>query len=135
MNKFFKKIKINLNFYLILILFLILCKSTDAFRKSYYIVYEDINIRQQNAYDFCDYTGNGYVFYIKKKYNITKTPIIKNYFRVPNQNWIFNNLYNDIDKTKIILLNQTDEIQIKASIGEFRVIDSFQNRCFFLEKI
>ena len=135
MYKFLKKKKINLNFLLILILFLILCKSTDAFRKSYYIVYEDINIRQQKAYDFCDYTDNGYIFYIKKKFNIKKTPIIKNNFRVPNQNWIFYNLDNEIDKNKLILLNQTDQKKIKSNLSKFKIVDSYENRCFFLEKI
>ena len=135
MSKFYKKLKINFNFLLIFILFLILCKSIDAFKKFYKIVKEEINIRQLNAYDFCDYTGSGYVFYIKEKFDIKKTPIIKNNFRIPNQSWIFNNLNNEIDKTKIILLNQLDEKQIKANLDEFKIIDSFQNRCFFLEKI
>ena len=135
MYKFLKKIKINLNIFLILILFLILCKSTDTFRKFYNIAYEDLNIRQQNAYDFCDYTGNGYIFYIKKKFNIKKTPIIKNNFKVPNQNWIFYNLDNEIDKNKLILLNQTDQKKIKSNLSKFKIVDSYENRCFFLEKI
>ena len=135
MYKFLKKIKINLNIFLILILFLILCKSTDIFRKFYNIAHEDLNIRQQNAYDFCDYTGNGYIFYIKKKFNIKKTPIIKNNFKVPNQNWIFYNLDNEIDKNKLILLNQTDQKKIKSNLSKFKIVDSYENRCFFLEKI
>ena len=135
MYKFLKKININLNIFLILILFLILCKSTDIFRKFYNIAHEDLNIRQQNAYDFCDYTGNGYIFYIKKKFNIKKTPIIKNNFKVPNQNWIFYNLDNEIDKNKLILLNQADEKKLKSNLSKFKIVDSFQNRCFFLEKI
>lgn len=135
MYKFLKKIKINLNIFLILILFLILCKSTDTFRKFYNIAHEDLNIRQQNAYDFCDYTGNGYIFYIKKKFNIKKTPIIKNNFKVPNQNWIFYNLDNEIDKNKLILLNQTDQKKIKSNLSKFKIVDSYENRCFFLEKI
>ena len=135
MYKFLKKININLNIFLILILFLILCKSTDIFRKFYNIAHEDLNIRQQNAYDFCDYTGNGYIFYIKKKFNIKKTPIIKNNFKVPNQNWIFYNLDNEIDKNKLILINQTDQKKIKSNLSKFKIVDSYENRCFFLEKI
>jgi len=135
MYKFLKKININLNIFSILILFLILCKSTDTFKKFYNIANEDLNIRQQNAYDFCDYTGNGYIFYIKKKFNIKKTPIIKNNFSVPNQNWIFYNLDNEIDKNKLILLNQTDQKKIKSNLSKFKIVDSYENRCFFLEKI
>tara|TARA_B100000073_G_C23508117_1_gene482576 strand:+ start:306 stop:713 length:408 start_codon:yes stop_codon:yes gene_type:complete len=135
MYKFLKKINSNLYLFLILILFLIICKSTDTFKKFYNIAKEDINTRQQNAYDFCDYTGNGYIFHIKKKFNIKKTPIIKNNFRVPNQNWIFYNLDDETDKNKLILLNQTDEKKIKSNLNKFKIVDSFQNRCFFLEKL
>jgi len=135
MYKFLKKIKFNLNIFLVLILFLILCKSTDTFRKSYYIVYENINKRQENAYDFCDYTGTGYIFYIKNKFKIKKIPIIKNNFTSRDLGWIFHNSINGTDKSKIIVLNYTEEKLKEANFDKFKLIDNFRNRCFFLEKI
>lgn len=132
MSNFSKKKKISLNLFLIFFLLLILIKDLDFFKKSYTIFLKDINSRQQEAYDFCSYTGLGYVFYIKKKFNLNKTPLIKNTFKTPNENWIFNDFKNEIDENKIILLNYINQSQIDLS--QYIILDNYENRCFLLKK-
>ena len=77
---------------LIFALLVILLKNTNFFENSYYIINKNYDLRlQQNAYDFCQNTGSGYVFKIKNKFKLKKIPQIKNYNTSPNQYWIFHN--------------------------------------------
>ena len=87
--KYKNKFSINLYFFATLIILILFLKSIDFFKKIYSINYEDHELRQQQAYDFCENSGTGYISYIKKNFNLKNMPDIKNFHRVPNQNWIF----------------------------------------------
>ena len=99
LKSFIKKTKFQ-TLFLLLVFTLILLKNTDFFKNSYHIVNKNYNLRlQQNAYDFCEDSGSGFIFKIKDKFELKKIPQIENYHRSPNQNWIFEN-YNGNPKSK-----------------------------------
>ena len=80
------------NILLISILLVILLKNTDFFKSSYYVLNKNYELRlQENAYDFCNQTGTGYIFKIKNEFNLKETPLIKNFKIAPSQYWVFKN--------------------------------------------
>ncbi len=118
------------SFFLILVLILIIGKNTNFFKNFYNISNMSHDIRQQDANDFCHLFGSGYIFYIKNKFNLQKSPIIKN--SAVDQYWIFSNTYKIIDKNRLIILNNKKKnIQ---NFNEFKVLDNFKDRCLYLVK-
>ena len=125
--------KFNILFFLILILFFILFKNTDFFKNTYNIINKNHDIRQQTANDFCGLLGSGYIFYIKEKFKLKKSPIIINSsVRSVKQNWIFPNNYKMVDENKVIIINLSEKI--KFEFNKYKTLDNFNNRCLFLEK-
>ena len=122
--------KINILSILILILIFIIIKQTNFFKNIYTVNYKTHDARQQDANDFCELFGSGYIFYIKEKYNLNKSPIIKN--SAVNQDWIFSSKFKQIDESKIIFLNKNGFR--KSELKGFKILDNFQNRCFYLVK-
>ena len=118
------------SFFLILVLILIIGKNTNFFKNFYNVGSNNHDLRQQNANDFCGSFGSGYVFYIKKKFKLKKSPVIKN--SAVEQYWIFSNSYKILDKNKLIILN--NKKKISNNFSEFKVVDNFQNRCLYLVK-
>ena len=100
------KIQNNISLFLIVILILLICKNTNFFKNLYDVTSKNHDSRQQGVYDFCEFFGTGYVFYIKNKYNLDTPPKIKNFERSPQQYWIFNKNFKKIDKDKLIILNK-----------------------------
>ena len=109
-----------------------ICKNTNFFANLHHIVNKSHDNRQQKANDFCDHFGSGYVFYIKEKYQLEKTPIIKNYIKSPEQYWIFSNSYKSFDEDKLIILNKNKSI--KVNLNEYKILDDYNNRCLFMVK-
>ena len=113
----------------------ILLKNTDFFKNSYYIVNKNYDLRlQQNAYDFCENSGTGFIFKIKNKYKLTKIPQIKNYNTSPKQDWIFQN-YSELNyKNLIVLFNLDQNGYSKIDLNKYKIIENYKNDCLFLEK-
>ena len=134
LKSFIKKTEFQ-TFFLLLALLLILLKNTDFFRNSYQIVNKNYNLRQQqNAYDFCEDSGSGFIFKIKDKFKLKKIPRIKNYHTSPSQYWIFEN-YNEFDNKKLILLfNLKENGSSKFDYTQYKILDNYKNDCLFLEK-
>ena len=128
MSKLQKKISL----FLIVILILLICKNTNFFKNLYDINLINHDSRQQGVYDFCELFGTGYVFYIKNKFNLNTPPKIKNFERSPQQYWIFSKNYKKIDKDKLIILNKTKNIKLKNN--DFKILDNFRDRCFYMVK-
>lgn len=121
-------------FLLIFVLVITLIKNTDFFKNSYFIVNKNYDLRLQNAYDFCEDTGSGYIFEIKNKFRLTKIPQIKNYGTTLNLNWIFQN-YKEFDNKKLILLfNLKKDGSPKINYNKYKILDNYKNDCLFLEK-
>ena len=116
-------------------LLVILLKNTNFFENSYYIVNKNYDLRlQQNAYDFCQNTGSGYVFKIKNKFKLKKIPQIKNYNTSPNQYWIFQNYKEFDDEKLIVLLNLSKNGLSQIDYSQYKILDNYKNNCLFLEK-
>tara|TARA_B100000029_G_C16767476_1_gene664209 strand:- start:32 stop:472 length:441 start_codon:yes stop_codon:yes gene_type:complete len=122
----------------LIILFILFSISIDVLRKSYFVLKMDHDTRQSKiAYDYCEGTGSGYIFYIKKKFNIKKLPKIINFGGnegSPPQNWIF---YQNqkIDENKLIVLFNLDKNnEFKFKIKNYKIEDNHKNDCLYLTK-
>ena len=113
-------------------LIFIICKNTNFFANLHHIANNSHDKRQQKANDFCNYFGTGYVFYIKEKFKLKNSPIIKNYKKTPEQYWIFSNSYKSFDENKLIILNKNKST--KVNLNEYKIIDDYNNRCLFMVK-
>ena len=118
--------------FLLILLILLICKNTNFFKSFYGVNKNDHNTRQQAAYDFCSYFATGYIFYVKKKFNLNKSPIIKNYINTPQQYWIFSESYKLLDESRLIILNK--EKKHKININNYKVLNNFNDRCLLLKK-
>ena len=123
--------KINIQFFLILFLIFIIFKNTNFFANLYQIANKSHDTRQQKG-DYCGYFGTGYVFYIKQKFKLKNSPIIKNYSKTPEQYWIFSNSYKSLDEDKLIILNKNKST--KVNLNEYKILDDYNNRCLFMVK-
>ena len=126
------KIQKKISTFLIVILILLICKNTNFFKNLYDINSKNHDSRQQGVYDFCEIFGTGYVFYIKNKFNLNTSPKIKNFKRSPQQYWIFSKNYKKIDEDKLIILNKRKNIKLKNN--DFKILDNYRDRCFYMVK-
>mgnify|MGYP001426685795 FL=1 len=89
------------------------------------------------AYDYCERTGTGYLFYIKKKFKLRKTPKIINYGGTegsPPQNWVFYQ-NQEIDENKLIVLFNLDKNnEFKFKKKNYKIEDNHKNDCLYLTK-
>ena len=134
LKKFNKKTNFK-TFFLIFVLLVILLKNIDFFKSSYFIIKKNYDLRlQQNAYDFCDEFGSGYIFKIKNDFKINKIPKIKNFHTSPKQYWIFQN-FKEFDEKKLIVLFNLDKNGVsKIDLNNYKILDNYKNDCLFLEK-
>ena len=127
----------KLNIVLTVLLF-VLALNIDLFRKLYFVVKFDHNSRQsQIAYDYCEKTGNGYIFYIKKKFNLTRLPKIINYggsTGAPPTAWIFGTNSGEDSNNIIILFNLDKNNQFRFNLNNYNVRDNHKNDCLYLTK-
>ena len=135
----FKKNNLFTKDHVILIfLFVIFSLSIDLFRKSYFIIGLDHDSRQSKlAYDYCEGTGTGYIFYIKKKFNLKKLPKIINYGGTDSsspQNWIFNTNHGQDENKLIILFNLDKNNQFRFDFNNYNIEDNHKNDCLYLTK-
>ena len=137
-NLFKKNSLFTKDLVILILLFVIFSLSIDLFRKSYFIVDLDHDSRQSKlAYDYCESTGTGYIFYIKKKFNLKKLPKINNLGGTKpttNQGWIFNTNHVQ-DKNKLIILFNLDKNnKFRFDFSNYNVEDNYKNDCLYLTK-
>lgn len=126
------KIKREISINLIVIFCIVLSLNTNFFKNLYDINHENHDQRQQKLNDFCEIFGTGYIYYIKKKFNLIKSPEIVNFTRSPSQHWIFNTNYKKIDKDKLIILNKPQNEEFNFS--NYIILNNYRNRCFYMER-
>ena len=133
---FYKKNKIQIYSICVVIFFFIL--NTNFFKKTY-LIFTSKNYfysRILDVYDYCSKSGIGYVYYIKEKFGLKKSPQIQSFHFYPELYWIFNSTTSESSNYKIILFNQNikNNKNKKNIFNEYKVLDNFQNSCIFLKK-
>ena len=99
---------------ILIIFFIILLNKFNLFKNFYYLINKDFSTRLNKVYDFCGKESIGFLFYIKKKYEIKQSIPIKNYKISSNPSWIFyNGAKSKLDESKLILLNYKNESKMK----------------------
>ena len=98
--------KKKLQILILLILIIIFTINTNFFRNLTEVLLYRFDDRIRNVYGFCSNESIGYLFYLKKKYEIKDNPKIVNYHHSPNVNWaIINTKIIDKNSKEFILLN------------------------------
>ena len=137
-NLFKKKKIFTKDHTIVIILSILFLLSIDLPSKSYLIVTMDHDTRQSKiAYDYCEGSGTGYIFYIKKKYNLKISPKIINFGGThgsPPQDWIFNNNLIRDDNKLIILFNLDQNNQFRFDLNNYNIEDNHKNDCLYLTK-
>ena len=137
-NLFKKNSLLTKDLVILILLFVIFSLSIDLFRKSYFIVSLDHDERQSKlAYDYCEGTGTGYIFYIKKKFNLKKLPEIKNLGGTEPatfQGWMFNTIHVQDENKLIILFNLDRNNKFRFDFNNYNVEDNYKNDCLYLTK-
>ena len=137
-NLFKKNNLFSKDYVILILLFVIFLLNIDFFRKSYFIISLDHDTRQSKlAYDYCEGTGTGYIFYIKKKFNLKKLPKIINYGGTDSsspQNWIFNTNHGQDENKLIILFNLDKNNQFRFDFDNYNIEDNHKNDCLYLTK-
>ena len=135
----FKKNNLFTKDHVILILLIVFFSlSIDVFRKVYFILDLDHDSRQSKlAYDYCESTGTGYIFHIKKKFNLKKSPEIINLGGTKQttfQGWMFNTTHVQDENKLIILFNLDRNNKFRFDFNNYNIEDNHKNDCLYLTK-
>ncbi len=126
---------------LIGIIFIILFKQIDFFKKVYFTLTRTHDQRIVESYKYCGGESIGFLNYIKNNLKIKYQVPIINYDHAPNSKWYFNDL--EIIKTnKVIFLNYESQNIISDNekntkypkdLNLYKIIYQYKD-CYFLEK-
>ena len=129
-----------MGFIMMLMLILVFFQEFNIFSNIYYLINENYYQRATKVYKktffsgFCKESSHGYLFYIKDKYsnnfNKGEIPKIINNFNGRNEYWIFSDVNAKISENQIIVLKKNKNIDFK----KYKIIDEYDDKCFFIEK-
>ena len=110
-----KELKIyTLRYLILIIIFFSLIKSTDFFKKIYFLSTYDYSARIAKNYSFCKEGSIPFLHFLKKKYKLNQKIKTIDYDINPSPDWVLFNLNNDnIYKDKLILLNYRRQEKIQ----------------------
>ena len=101
-------------YFILIVIFFSLIKSTDFLKKVYFLNKYNYNQRIGKNYDFCKNGSVPFLHFLKSKYKLKKKVKIVDYEINPNSGWVFFDLnHENIYKDKLILLNYEKEKKIK----------------------
>ena len=110
-----KELKIyTLRYFILIIIFFSLIKSTDFFKKIYFLNTYGYSARIAKNYSFCKKGSIPFLHFLKKKYKLNQKIKTIDYDINPSSDWVLFNLNNDnIYKDKLILLNYKRQEKIQ----------------------
>lgn len=119
------------------ILFVLIFFKT--FHNVYVIQRNDYVKRLINNYGYCDKQGYGFVHSTINKYRIKdNVNIINNFNSLSSINALFYNFDKNYDENYLILLdynnNNNNSSIILLNNTEYKILDSYENKCFLLKK-
>ncbi|MDA7565812.1 hypothetical protein N8728_04870 [Candidatus Pelagibacter sp.] len=115
-NKNLKK-TINKNLFL-LIFILLLLVSFDFFKNVFHLIKYDKNERLIRNSEFCEKDSQGFVVYLKEKYNFKDNPFLLNNTISPLSDWVYFDFKKKNEKKKLILLNYEELQEIDAKLSK-----------------
>ena len=132
--------KINVSIFLLIAFFLILLNQTSFFKNTFFVFSKSYDERFKNAYKknyfsgFCKKESHGYVYFIKKKFDLNYSPKIINFEKKRRKlpYWIFYKQFNRINEDELILLNY--ENNSKFPFEKYLILNKYNNKCFYLRK-
>lgn len=104
---FSKSFKTN---FIILLFFFVILMNFDFFKNVFSIIKYEKNERLKKTSYFCEKDSQGFIIYLKKKYNFQSNPELVNNTISPLSDWIYFDFKKTTNKKKLILLNY-EEIQ------------------------
>ncbi len=115
---FLKSLKTNL---IILLFFFAIVVNFDFFKNIFSIIKYEKDERLKKTSFFCEKDSQGFIIYLKKKYNFQSNPELINNTISPLSDWIYFDFKKTISKKKLILLNyeETQELDTQFINNEF----------------
>lgn len=115
---FLKSLKTNL---IILLFFFAIVVNFDFFKNVFSIIKYEKDERLKKTSFFCEKDSQGFIIYLKKKYNFQSNPELINNTISPLSDWIYFDFKKTISKKKLILLNyeETQELDTQFINNEF----------------
>ena len=113
---------INLKNLIFVFIIITIFHNFNSAKNFYSIIKKDHNQRLVNSYEFCRNESIGFLDYIKKKYKINNSIVVKNSFISPDPSWFFlDSQLNQTVSDKIILLgyNEKQIINFKNKEGTY----------------
>ncbi len=126
---------------LIGVIFIILLKQIDFFKKFYFSFTRSYESRLISSYEYCGHESIGFLADVKKKFNVDYNLPIINYGNSPDSSWYFSNLQNK-KTNRIIFLNYTltnKNFNYNSKNSHSHRLEDYKilyknNNCYFLEK-
>ena len=115
---FLKSLKTNL---IILLFFFVIIVNFDFFKNVFSIIKYEKDERLKKTSFFCEKDSQGFIIYLKKKYNFQSNPELINNTISPLSDWIYFDFKKTTNKKKLILLNyeETQELDTQFINNEF----------------
>ena len=142
MKKKLKTLSQNSFIYLIfLFLIAILIKNNQTFFNIYKIAVSNYSERISKNYEnifysgYCQNQSHGYLIHIKDNYEFDKVPEIINFQsdkKIPY--WVFKKSNIEKSEKYLILLNYNQALKNSINFSNYKILDNFKNRCYFLIK-
>lgn len=124
------KTRIQPKYIIIAISIIALLHNFNSPKNLYVILKNNHKERLVKSYDdnLCKNESIGFLSYVKDKYNIQNSIIIKNFFISPDPSWFFlNTNFKDINDDKMILLGYYERKIIKfKKITEYFITEDFE---------
>ena len=132
--------KVDISILLIIGFFLILVSQLDILKKTYFVLSKNYDTRFQKAYEndhfsgYCKKESHGYIQFLKTEFKIKYPPKIINLEKKKRKlpHWIFYKKYNEINSNEVILLGYNENLEF--DFESFKVLDNYNNKCFYLKK-
>tara|TARA_B100000700_G_C14754009_1_gene718936 strand:- start:101 stop:811 length:711 start_codon:yes stop_codon:yes gene_type:complete len=133
---------INLKNLIFVFIIIAVFHNFNSARNFYSIIQKDYNQRLVNSYEFCRNESIGFLDYIKKKYKINNSIVVKNFFISPDPSWFFlDSQLNQTVSDKIILLGYKENqiINFKNKEGfyiseDIKFLKKIKKISFFVKK-
>lgn len=132
-----KNTKNYFRLFIIFILILFLLEKINFPRAFYDVVSFDYERRMIKRHDYCEKTGLGYIYFLKKKFDIQNlNPLIVNYRSSPPKHWLFMDTSKKINPDHKILINfKIHQTQLFKKFENFYMSDEIYYNLNFLKKI
>lgn len=119
-NKYLKNLEIK---YILVIIFFALLIKFNFFQNVFYVIKYDKDERLLRNSKFCKGDSQGFIVYLKNRYEFNTNPILKNNSIAPLSNWYYYDFQkNSAEENEYILLNYEEKQKLDTYLSNSKYI-------------